>query len=121
LKTAGYDHVGDLGIREREAFKSTMKPVHKHNLYVTRVGSIPYRNHVFLRKHLNENPGDLRRYNDLKLRLSRAAVDVNDYTYSKTDLILEFLGKEGVSAEELEEIYLENSPKQAYKTDRANP
>jgi GrpB-like predicted nucleotidyltransferase (UPF0157 family) len=110
LKAAGYNHVGDLGIREREAFKPSQKPVHSHNLYVTRRGSIPYRNHLLLRKHLTENPNDLRRYNDLKIRLSRDSVDVDGYTRSKTDLILEFLGREGMSAEELEEIRLENLP-----------
>jgi GrpB-like predicted nucleotidyltransferase (UPF0157 family) len=110
LKAAGYNHVGDLGIREREAFKPSQKPVYSHNLYVTKRGSISYRNHVLLQKHLTENPKDLRRYNDLKLRLSKDSVDVDGYTCSKTDLILEFLRREGMSAEELEEIRLENLP-----------
>jgi hypothetical protein len=45
---------------------------------------------------------------DLKYRLAKNAVDVDEYCRLKTDLILEFLKFEGVSLKELEDIRSEN-------------
>lgn len=104
----GYRYQGDLGIKEREAFKPTFQPKHPHHLYVCRVGSVAYKNHVLLKKHLIEDTEDFRRYMELKVRLGDTASDVDEYTRLKTELILEFLSEEGLSAEELEEIRLQN-------------
>ena len=104
----GYEHQGDLGIREREAFKQRGEPCHPHHLYVCRLGSVAYKNHVLLRKHLVDNPSDFRRYEELKVKLGGFASDVDEYTRLKTELILEFLFSEGLSDEEIEEIRLQN-------------
>jgi GrpB-like predicted nucleotidyltransferase (UPF0157 family) len=108
LNNLGYVHVGNLGIKEREAFRSVKDPKYPHNLYVCHKDSVAYRNHILLRKHLLENRDAFTRYVDLKLRLAKNAVDVDEYCRLKTDLILEFLKSEGVPLKELEEIRSEN-------------
>jgi GrpB-like predicted nucleotidyltransferase (UPF0157 family) len=108
LKTLSYTHVGDLGINERETFKLETTPKHRHNLYVCHKDSTAYRNHVLLKKHLNENPTDFQRYINLKLELAESSIDVDLYCRSKTDLILEFLRSEGLTEKELEEIRAQN-------------
>ena len=108
LNKLGYLHVGDLGIKDREAFKPSAKSVHDHHLYVVHKDSIAYRNHILLRKHLRENSEAFKRYCDLKRQLADTAVDIDAYTRSKTELILGFLRAEGLSDKELEETRREN-------------
>ena len=110
LGELGYEHQGDLGIKEREAFKLAHRPRYPHNLYVCHEGSLAYKNHLLLKKHLSENSEDFRRYEELKIRLGNTASNVDEYTRLKTELILEFLASEGVSHEELKVIRLENLP-----------
>ncbi len=108
LEVLGYTHIGNLGIKEREAFKESESSLHPHNLYVTHVNSIAYRNHVLLKKHLTENPDEFDRYKELKIKLGETMNDVDSYCRGKTQLVLEFLEKEGVSSEELDVIRREN-------------
>ena len=108
LNTLGYKHVGNLGIKEREAFKPVKEPKHLHNLYVCHKDSLAYRNHISLRKHLLENPESFTRYKELKLSLAKKVVDVDEYTRKKTDLIIKFLKAEGLSFKELDEIRSQN-------------
>ena len=108
LGELGYEHRGDLGIKEREAFKQTRRPIYPHHLYVCHKDSIAYKNHKLLKKHLMENPEAFKRYEDLKIRLGKTASNGDTYCRLKTELILEFLSAEGVSDEELDEIRLEN-------------
>lgn len=108
LDTLDYIHLGNLGISDREAFKSMKDPRYPHNLYVCHKDSVAFKNHILLRKHLLENPESFTRYTDLKLSLANKVVDVDEYTRLKTDLILGFLKAEGLSLEELEVIRSEN-------------
>jgi len=55
-----------------------------------------------------ENTEDFRRYNDLKIGLAGSVSSREDYWRSKTMLILEFLEKEGLSKEEIEQIRKDN-------------
>jgi len=110
LGELGYEHQGDLGIKEREAFKLTNEPLHPHHLYVCHKDSLAYKNHILLKKHLTENPEDFKRYEELKTNLGKTASDTDKYTRLKTELILEFLAAEGVSEEELNMIRLQNLP-----------
>jgi len=107
LGELGYQHIGDLGINEREAF-NYKSANHRHNLYVCHKDSIAYRNHVLLKKHLTENPKDFRRYKELKLKLSQTSENVDEYCRAKTDLILEFLKAEGIPEKDLDEIRSSN-------------
>jgi GrpB-like predicted nucleotidyltransferase (UPF0157 family) len=108
LKKIGYYHQGNLGIEGREAFGLEHEHKYAHHLYVCTIGSTAYKNHVLLRKHLMENPDAFRRYEDLKLRLAESGLDRESYGREKTQLILEFLGAEGFSDEELENIKTQN-------------
>jgi GrpB-like predicted nucleotidyltransferase (UPF0157 family) len=108
LRELGYEYQGDLGINEREAFKPTSEPRYPHHLYVCRLGSVAYKNHVLLRKHLMENADAFRRYKELKVRLGGAALGIDEYTRLKSELILEFLSVEGLPDEELDAIRKEN-------------
>lgn len=108
LGELGYEYQGDLGIKEREAFKLTHKPKYPHNLYVCHKDSVAYKNHRLLKKHLSENFEDFKRYEELKISLGNTVSNVDKYTRLKTELILEFLAAEGVSDKELNVIRLEN-------------
>ena len=108
LSILGYAHLGNLGIKEREAFRPVKEPKYPHNLYICHKESVAYMNHILLRKHLLENPDSFVQYMDLKLSLADKAVDVDEYCRLKTDLILEFLKAEGIPLKELDEIRSEN-------------
>jgi len=104
----GYHHQGNLGIEGREAFGLLDESRYAHHLYVCAINSTAYKNHVLLKKHLIENPDAFRRYEDLKIRRAESGMDKESYGRQKTDLILEFLGAEGLSNEELEDIKTQN-------------
>jgi len=108
LNELGYVYQGDLGIKEREAFKSIDEPKYPHNLYVCHKDSIAYKNHRLLKKHLSENLVDFKRYKALKIKLGNSSSNVDEYTRLKTELILEFLASEGVQIEEIDVIRSEN-------------
>ena len=108
LDELGYKHQGNLGIKEREAFKITFEPMYPHNFYVCHKDSVAYKNHILLKKHLSENPEDFKRYKELKISLGNTASNVDQYCRLKTELILEFLSAEGLPDEEIEEIRIEN-------------
>ena len=103
LTRLGYNHVGDLGIKGREAFDLDYQHKYKHNLYLCTVDSIAYKNHILLKKHLTENPDSFKRYNELKLGLAKTSNTRENYWKAKTELILEFLMKEG-----LEKVYIDS-------------
>ncbi len=78
LGELGYYHIGNLGIKDREAFKTEREPLHPHNLYLVLRDSSAFRNHVLLKKHLEENPESFKRYNELKIRLANSASSIDD-------------------------------------------
>jgi GrpB-like predicted nucleotidyltransferase (UPF0157 family) len=108
LREIGYHHIGNLGIKDREAFKTEREPLHPHNLYLVLRDSTAFRNHILLKKHIEENPESFKKYNKLKIKLANSASSIDEYTRSKTLLILEFLKVEGVSQSEIEQIKGEN-------------
>lgn len=108
LARLGYMHVGDLGIKGREAFNLDYEHKINHHLYLCPKDSLAYRNHMMLKKHMTENPDALKRYNDLKLELGETSNSIDEYWKSKTNLILDFLEKEGMSQDELDSIRDDN-------------
>jgi hypothetical protein len=62
-----YEYQGDLGIKEREAFKLTHEPKYPHNLYVCRKDSLACKNQILLKKLISENSEDFERYEELKI------------------------------------------------------
>ena len=67
LETIGYIHEGDLGIKDREAFKYSNKPhLHKHHLYVCPQYSEELHRHVTFRDYLKNNREAVKKYSLVK-------------------------------------------------------
>ncbi len=67
LATIGYIHKGNLGIKDREAFKYADKPhLQKHHLYVCPQQSEELHRHITFRNFLRENPEAARLYGSVK-------------------------------------------------------
>ncbi|MEP6794242.1 MAG: GrpB family protein [Saprospiraceae bacterium] len=118
LSLLGYDHLGDLGITEREAFKrkSDKTPLdgssrtwHEHNLYVCPSDSISLKNHLALRDFLLTHPEKAKEYGELKKRLvSENPYDMDLYVERKTPFIIAILKDLGFSVIALDNIAREN-------------
>ena len=67
LETIGYIHEGDLGIKDREAFKYLNKPhLQTHHLYVCPQYSKELHRHITFRDFLRSNPKAVKRYSQIK-------------------------------------------------------
>lgn len=109
LATVGYEHIGDLGLEGREAFKYLENNLiidwMKHHLYVCIEGTEHLENHLLLRKHLRENRESVKLYSELKRKLAQEfSEDIDSYIDGKTDLITSFLKIEGMKESELKTI-----------------
>lgn len=69
LAALGYEHRGDLGIPEREAF-ATPPDRPAHHLYVCPPESREFRRHLALRDYLRTHPSDASSYGELKRSLA---------------------------------------------------
>lgn len=114
LESLGYEHRGDLGIKDREAFQKE-NPKFKHNLYVCLKGSLALNNHLILRDHLRDNPKDRIAYSEKKKQLATEfPEDIDSYLDGKTDLILDILNQYQFDTEELQNIQSVNKKKIKY-------
>ena len=67
LSDIGYIHEGDLGIKDREAFKYVDKPhLKNHHLYVCPKNSLELHRHLTFREYLKSNPEAVREYSRVK-------------------------------------------------------
>jgi len=67
LEAIGYIHEGDLGIKDREAFKYENKPhLQKHHLYVCPQHSRELHRHITFRDFLRSNPEAVKKYSAVK-------------------------------------------------------
>ena len=67
LNSIGYIHEGDLGIKDREAFRYTDKPhLQTHHLYVCPQDSAELHRHLTFRDFLRKNPEAVRTYSSVK-------------------------------------------------------
>jgi GrpB-like predicted nucleotidyltransferase (UPF0157 family) len=108
LVTLGYEHLGDLGIPEREAFRRP-PDAPAHHLYVCVRGSLGLTNHLTIRDYLRQHPRAVRSYAELKKRLAQEhAGDVDAYTVAKTDFLVAILREAGLTAAPLAEIEVQN-------------
>jgi GrpB-like predicted nucleotidyltransferase (UPF0157 family) len=118
LAGLGYEYMGDLGIKDREAFrrKSALTPddgtKHEwpaHNLYVCLRDSIALRNHIALREFLRANPQKAKQYEALKKRLAAENPnDIDHYIKNKTPFIIGILEELGFDKKAIEEIRIAN-------------
>jgi GrpB-like predicted nucleotidyltransferase (UPF0157 family) len=104
LATLGYEHRGNLGIPEREAFRRPPGSP-RHNLYVCPVHSRALANHLAVRDRLRADPVARRAYGELKQRLAREfADDIDGYVQAKTGFLVALLRESGFPERELAAI-----------------
>lgn len=104
LATLGYDHLGNLGIEGREAFKA---PTHlaSHNLYACVAGGLGLKNHLAVRNYLRLNPSVAKAYGELKKRLAQQFPhDIDSYVAGKTNFLLEILRAANFSSAHIKSI-----------------
>lgn len=89
LGTLGYEHLGDLGVHGRDAFRaSAADPLPRHHLYVCPAGSAALSAHLTLRDELRADPALAAQYAALKRELAaRYRADRDAYTEGKTHFI----------------------------------
>lgn len=89
LNAIGYQHEGDLGIKDREAFKYLDKEhLMKHHLYVSPRDSDEYRRHIAFRDWLRNHPEDVRTYAKIKEEMAlKFAKDIDSYIKGKEPVI----------------------------------
>ena len=119
LRLLGYDHLGDLGIKDREAFRPRSNKVPfndnyaawpKHHLYVCPAESDALLNHITFRDFLRNNPLRAKEYGDLKKRLAlEDPHDINRYVERKTPFITKTLIECGFDREVINRITQENT------------
>lgn len=67
LETIGYIHEGDLGIKDREAFRYANKPhLRNHHLYVCPKDSEELHRHIAFRDFLGTHPEAIKKYSEVK-------------------------------------------------------
>ena len=87
----GYIHEGDLGIKDREAFKYTNKPhLMTHHLYVCPQNSEELRRHITFRDFLRSNADAAKRYSAIKEMAAKLYPnDIDKYIEYKSPCIQE--------------------------------
>ena len=98
LAEIGYIHEGDLGIKDREAFKYTDKPhLMPHHLYVCTENSEELRRHIAFRDFLRNNPDAAKRYGAVKeMAANLYPNDIDKYIEYKAPCIKELYGQCGL-------------------------
>jgi len=91
LETTGYIHEGDLGIKDREAFRYTDKPhLQNHHLYVCPQYSAELHRHIIFRDFLKSNPEAVKKYSCVKEKAAELFPDdIDKYIEYKSPCISE--------------------------------
>ncbi|MBC2298227.1 GrpB family protein [Listeria welshimeri] len=93
LLSLGYEHEGDLGISEREAFSydtSQKKSFMEHHIYVCPKNSAELHRHLTFRNYLRNNPSDCQKYGTIKLAAAKEfQTDIEGYLNMKGEVITE--------------------------------
>ena len=98
LDAIGYIHEGDLGIKDREAFKYADKPhLMTHHLYVCPRDSEELHRHIVFRDFLRENPEAVKEYSMVKEKAAALFPDeIEQYIAFKAPCIEELYIKCGL-------------------------
>jgi GrpB-like predicted nucleotidyltransferase (UPF0157 family) len=98
LESIGYYHEGDLGIKDREAFKYTEKhEVMAHHLYVCPQDSQELKRHIAFRDYLRTHNEDKDKYSEIKLQVANEyPTDIDSYIEFKSSYIAEIYKKIGL-------------------------
>lgn len=91
LKNIGYTYEGNLGIKDREAFKYSDKPyLQTHHLYVCPQYSKELLRHIKFRDFLRNNPDAVKKYSDIKEKAAKLFPnDIEKYMEYKSHCIEE--------------------------------
>jgi len=91
LETIGYIHEGDLGIKDREAFKYSNKPhLQTHHLYVCPQYSEELHRHITFRNFLRNNAEAVKKYSLVKETAAKLFPDdIEKYIEYKSSCIEE--------------------------------
>lgn len=91
LRSVGYQHEGDLGIRDREAFRYDNKPhLRQHHLYVCPQFSEELHRHITFRDYLRTHPQAVKQYSKVKEEGARLYPEsMEDYIQYKSPCIEE--------------------------------
>ena len=91
LGAIGYIHEGDLGIKDREAFKYADKPhLMTHHLYVCPRDSEELHRHIVFRDFLRKNPEAVKKYSRVKETAAQLFPDsIDQYIEYKSPCIEE--------------------------------
>jgi GrpB-like predicted nucleotidyltransferase (UPF0157 family) len=104
LRELGYEHQGNLGIPQREAFKRPPEAP-RHHLYLCPSSSPALANHLAVRDYLRANPSAALAYGELKKRLAREhARDIDGYIEGKTSFLVGILREVGFAEGAIVEI-----------------
>lgn len=89
LEAIGYSHEGDLGIRDREAFRYSDKPhLLNHHLYVCPRYSRELHRHISFRDFLRSHPEAAKQYGQVKERAAQLfPEDMDQYIAYKSPCI----------------------------------
>ena len=98
LAKIGYHHEGDLGIKDREAFKYDGKEhLRKHHLYVCPQDSAELRRHIAFRDHLRNHPEAASEYGRIKEEAAALFPDdIDKYIEYKSPCIEDIYAKLGL-------------------------
>ena len=99
LEEIGYFHEGDLGIRDREAFRYEGKShLMTHHLYVCPRDSRELHRHIVFRDFLRSDPAAAKRYGRVKEQAAqRFPEDIDGYIAFKSDCIAQLYGLCGLT------------------------
>ena len=92
LADIGYIHEGNLGIKDREAFKYTDKPhLQSHHLYVCPQYSAELHRHITFRDYLRTHPEAVNEYSKVKEKAAQLFPDdIDSYIEFKSPCIAKF-------------------------------
>ena len=98
LSAIGYIHEGDLGIKDREAFKYSDKPhLQTHHLYVCPQNSAELHRHITFRNFLRNNPDAVKKYSQIKETAAELYPDsIDKYIQYKSPCIEELYAECGL-------------------------
>lgn len=98
LKSLGYYHEGDLGIKDREAFAYNDKnEFMTHHLYVCPRDSEELKRHITFRNYLRTHKEDREKYSETKLQAAtKYPTDIDSYIEAKSPCISEIYKKCGL-------------------------
>jgi GrpB-like predicted nucleotidyltransferase (UPF0157 family) len=110
LETAGYVHLGDLGLAGRDAFDAPVGG-HERHVYICIDGSLSLRNHLAVRDILRRRDDLRREYSATKLALAAdPAMTIEAYLAGKSSVLQKVLAESVLSLEERRQILCYNDP-----------